>query len=243
MEHSIVELNGGHKINFEAFLSAHNTIIEKIISLECTLTALENRKSKEEQQEKKNVIQKNFVDDFESKKVLTLEQNLRTMNLEIANLREIMAKDNDPQTTKGLTAKLSCLEAALRLMYEERKKEMIEDKDTLLIRKLALFDQMLLERDEEKILYEAQYQSESGMTTSDTMDGSLQEKPLNSSNTHNDDDDDSCSVCFEQKKDTVFYKCGHLACCNQCATLMRDKKADCPICRAPILDVTKVYQV
>jgi len=68
-----------------------------------------------------------------------------------------------------------------------------------------------------------------------------QEKP-------NEEDSDSaendiCIVCFENKKDTVFYKCGHLACCNHCAVIMKEKNAECPVCRAPILDVTKVYQV
>jgi len=57
------------------------------------------------------------------------------------------------------------------------------------------------------------------------------------------EDENMCIVCFENKKDTVFYKCGHLACCNACAILMRDKNAECPICRAQIIDVTKIYQV
>jgi len=57
------------------------------------------------------------------------------------------------------------------------------------------------------------------------------------------EDESVCIVCFETKKDTVFYKCGHLACCNACAILMLEKNAECPICRARIIDVTKIYQV
>jgi len=68
-----------------------------------------------------------------------------------------------------------------------------------------------------------------------------QEKP--SIDDSEGEDDTNCIVCFESKKDTVFYKCGHLACCNPCAIIMRDKNSECPICRATILDVTKVYQV
>eukprot|EP01126_Amoeba_proteus_P013794 TRINITY_DN15915_c0_g1_i1.p1 TRINITY_DN15915_c0_g1~~TRINITY_DN15915_c0_g1_i1.p1 ORF type:complete len:263 (-),score=28.00 TRINITY_DN15915_c0_g1_i1:107-895(-) len=50
-----------------------------------------------------------------------------------------------------------------------------------------------------------------------------------------------CIVCMAAKKDTIFYKCGHLACCYDCSLLMRG--STCPICRTSILDVCKVYHV
>eukprot|EP01127_Copromyxa_protea_P001347 TRINITY_DN11364_c0_g1_i1.p1 TRINITY_DN11364_c0_g1~~TRINITY_DN11364_c0_g1_i1.p1 ORF type:complete len:1241 (-),score=218.62 TRINITY_DN11364_c0_g1_i1:63-3785(-) len=56
-----------------------------------------------------------------------------------------------------------------------------------------------------------------------------------------DEVDMDCIVCMAAKKDTIFYKCGHLACCYDCAQLMKGK--DCPICRSDILDVCRVYYV
>jgi len=96
------------------------------------------------------------------------EQNRRTMKLEIANLKEMMAevqkeKDNESQAAteaKALAAKMNRLEAALRLMKEDRKKGSVEDKDTLLLRrKLALFEQKLQEMEVEKKMREDQDQS------------------------------------------------------------------------------------
>jgi len=165
MEHRLVELNGGRQINFDSLLSANTTMMDKIISLERTLTALESRKSKEEEEEKKRVQNKigeleRSLRALETQKVQQREQNRRTMKLEIANLKEMMAKvqkdkDNETQAAteaKNLTAKMSRLEAALRLMNEERKKGTgVEDKDTLLLRrKLALFEQKLSEMEAEK---------------------------------------------------------------------------------------------
>lgn len=58
-----------------------------------------------------------------------------------------------------------------------------------------------------------------------------------------DNSQEECIICFEAKKDTVFYKCGHLACCYTCAENMMKKEKGCPICRASILDITKVFIV
>ncbi len=45
-----------------------------------------------------------------------------------------------------------------------------------------------------------------------------------------DKSNDSCVICFEHDKDSVFYPCGHFYCCINCS-----KKVDkCPICRSEI---------
>lgn len=56
-----------------------------------------------------------------------------------------------------------------------------------------------------------------------------------------DDEASLCIVCMADKKDTLFYKCGHVACCFECANSMKGR--DCPVCRVKIIDVCKVYYV
>ena len=41
--------------------------------------------------------------------------------------------------------------------------------------------------------------------------------------------------------DTAIYRCGHTVACAQCALTMMHRRANCPICRAEIRDVLRVY--
>ena len=50
--------------------------------------------------------------------------------------------------------------------------------------------------------------------------------------------DNACVVCLEQRPDTVFRECGHMAVCWDCGQLL-DR---CPVCRTPSRTV-KVYTV
>jgi len=173
MEQRMVELNGGKQINFDLMAANNSSLMDKVLSLEKALSTLENRKSKEEEEEKKRVQNKigeleRSLRALEAQKMQQREQNRRTMKLEIANLKEMMAKvqkekDNESQAAteaKALAAKMNRLEAALRLMNEDRKKGSVEDKDTLLLRrKLALFEQKLQEMEVEKKMREDQDQS------------------------------------------------------------------------------------
>lgn len=68
-------------------------------------------------------------------------------------------------------------------------------------------------------------------------DGCSGEKPMPKS-------DDSCVICFENPKDHVLVKCGHICMCGQCSRTVNS----CPICRAQYdpdseFDVRKVYVV
>jgi len=68
---------------------------------------------------------------------------------------------------KSLSSKMNRLEAALRLMNEERKKGTVEDKDTLLLkRKLSLFEQKFQEMEAEKKMRE---EAEQGNTLRDKL--------------------------------------------------------------------------
>lgn len=50
-----------------------------------------------------------------------------------------------------------------------------------------------------------------------------------------------CIICTEAESNTVFYLCGHLCACYQCSMNLRSKNHNCPVCRAPIKDIVKVY--
>jgi hypothetical protein len=46
-----------------------------------------------------------------------------------------------------------------------------------------------------------------------------------------------CVVCWDKKRNTMNIGCGHLCLCEDCA----DRLDDCPICRAPMTQLTRVY--
>jgi len=52
-----------------------------------------------------------------------------------------------------------------------------------------------------------------------------------------------CGLCCERPMDAVMYRCGHQCACMQCAYFLLHNKAPCPICRAPVEDVIRVFQV
>lgn len=55
---------------------------------------------------------------------------------------------------------------------------------------------------------------------------------------------DRCVICIVNKKDTLFYPCGHESCCNSCAKefMLQARFKICPICRDRIVDIVKVYR-
>jgi len=65
--------------------------------------------------------------------------------------------------------------------------------------------------------------------------------PVDDAGHHGSDEGKSCVVCLVQKRDVIFYRCGHLAVCGGCAQQLRNQQKGCPICRQPILDVVKVF--
>lgn len=54
---------------------------------------------------------------------------------------------------------------------------------------------------------------------------------------------DECVVCMDAPKDTALLSCGHRCVCAACAKSLTETKAACPICRAPIVSITKVFLV
>lgn len=54
--------------------------------------------------------------------------------------------------------------------------------------------------------------------------------------------DDHCIICLDSHADSVLYQCGHLCLCYTCAKTLQDRAGHCPMCRAPIRDVLRVYK-
>ncbi|XP_015437940.1 PREDICTED: protein neuralized [Dufourea novaeangliae] len=53
-----------------------------------------------------------------------------------------------------------------------------------------------------------------------------------------------CSICYERSIDSVLYMCGHMCMCYACAIQQWCGKGGghCPLCRAPIRDVIRIYR-
>ena len=51
-----------------------------------------------------------------------------------------------------------------------------------------------------------------------------------------------CILCLDSAADCVLYRCGHRCACLRCAHYLRHEKMGCPLCRAPIDDVIRVYE-
>jgi predicted metal-dependent hydrolase len=164
---------------------------------------------------------------LEAQKQQQREQSRRTMKLELANLKDRIAKVQKEKDevaaaneAKALAAKMNRLEAALRLMNEERKKGSVEDKDTLLLRrKLALYELKLQQMEAEKKVREEQDQY--------------------SNEPNKPSEESTCVVCMEDPPETVIVDCGHLCLCVKCGNDLKF----CPMCRVPITKIIKVFKV
>ena len=47
-----------------------------------------------------------------------------------------------------------------------------------------------------------------------------------------------CKICYESEMDALFYRCGHVAACENCARQVRD----CPVCRRPVDAVVRIWK-
>lgn len=60
------------------------------------------------------------------------------------------------------------------------------------------------------------------------------------SNSAEDEDDDTCIVCWEKQAAAAFLPCGHACCCAGCATVEVRRRQRCPLCRAECRKVVVV---
>ena len=56
----------------------------------------------------------------------------------------------------------------------------------------------------------------------------------------NDEDDETCIVCWEQPQDAVLLECGHGGLCVACADLLWRQTRRCPLCREEFAGVMRI---
>lgn len=56
-------------------------------------------------------------------------------------------------------------------------------------------------------------------------------------------EDATCTVCMDQMKEALFYPCGHIVACMECACMLKQRNDPCIICRETIEDVVRTYKV
>ena len=52
-----------------------------------------------------------------------------------------------------------------------------------------------------------------------------------------------CVICWDAQAEAVCVPCGHVAGCMECLGEVKAKKWGCPVCRAEIREVIKVFHV
>jgi hypothetical protein len=77
----------------------------------------------------------------------------------------------------------------------------------------------------------------SAMSTNSSTTTASAREPMNAGH---------CTVCLTAIADTVLYRCGHLCVCYMCGLNLRQSTSStgmkCPICRAPVDDILRVYR-
>eukprot|EP01124_Arcella_intermedia_P025412 TRINITY_DN4546_c0_g1_i1.p1 TRINITY_DN4546_c0_g1~~TRINITY_DN4546_c0_g1_i1.p1 ORF type:complete len:1457 (+),score=497.48 TRINITY_DN4546_c0_g1_i1:44-4372(+) len=123
------------------------TLTQQAVLLDKKLNEAEEMERKNMEEERKRFDKKiaeleALLRRKEEEAVAQKESNKRALKSEIERLRvEIDNARDDPERAKALLSKQARVEAALRLMLEERKKVPSDDKETILLkRKLQLFE-------------------------------------------------------------------------------------------------------
>lgn len=64
----------------------------------------------------------------------------------------------------------------------------------------------------------------------------------NAFNSNKPSNEGNCVICTEGSVDTVLYKCGHMCTCYTCSMTLKQSGKNCPVCRAPIVDILRAYK-
>ncbi|XP_031271051.1 putative E3 ubiquitin-protein ligase XBAT34 isoform X2 [Pistacia vera] len=71
----------------------------------------------------------------------------------------------------------------------------------------------------------------------------VEELPASKSETKEDKEGGSCVICLDAPVEGVCVPCGHMAGCMSCLNQVKAKKWGCPVCRAKINQVVRLYAV
>ena len=88
-------------------------------------------------------------------------------------------------------------------------------------------------------LAEAHLRRHAGAANSRPAEGDGAERSRSGSGSQDGAQSAECVVCWSEPREALFLDCGHFACCTRCADIL----VNCPVCRAPIRRVVRVYQV
>lgn len=67
--------------------------------------------------------------------------------------------------------------------------------------------------------------------------------PANAGQAKEDGGPSSCTICLDAPSEAACVPCGHVAGCMSCLNEIKAKKWGCPVCRAKIEQVIKLYRV
>ena len=67
--------------------------------------------------------------------------------------------------------------------------------------------------------------------------------PASAGQTKEDGGPSSCTICLDAPSEAACVPCGHVAGCMSCLNEIKAKKWGCPVCRAKIEQVIKIYRV
>ena len=56
-------------------------------------------------------------------------------------------------------------------------------------------------------------------------------------------EDDTCIICMDAKKEALFFPCGHVVSCMECGCLVKQRSDPCVICREKIDEVVRTFRV
>ncbi|XVE81858.1 hypothetical protein DITRI_Ditri15bG0099900 [Diplodiscus trichospermus] len=79
-------------------------------------------------------------------------------------------------------------------------------------------------------------------TPIDMPSANVEKLPANGCQTK-EDGGTSCAICLDAPSEAVCVPCGHVAGCMSCLNEIKAKKWGCPVCRAKIEQVIKLYRV